>query len=114
MNKVKQFFIYVYNHVKSWPEGYVLLPLAILAVIGAAKFVYFLTGRSSTESPDWITGMTFRIVACGVVLLLTSWSKQATSVWMSKEEQQNNVMLAVVHHAKDVIFALLFAYLILH
>lgn len=104
----------VWNNLYNWLEGYFWLPLSLLLIIGAAKYVHFLTGRPSVESPDWIVGFSYRFVACIAVILLCSIMREATGIWLTKEEQKVNVVLACAQRFTTCFFAALFTYLLLH
>lgn len=104
----------VVKNLRNWLEGYFWMPVALILVYLATKYVYFLTGRPSIESPEWITGFAYRFVACIAVVLLCSITREATGVWLNKEEQKENVALAIAQKATTCFFGALFVYLLLH
>lgn len=104
----------VVRHFVNWLELYWWLPLSIVAVIGAAKFVMFMVGRRPMESPEWIVGLSFRVVACVVAIVLTSVYKQQIGLWISKEEQKLHIPLAIANKVETVVIVLAFIYVLLH
>jgi hypothetical protein len=84
------------KHVKSWPEIWVALPIALLLIPGAALLAYFLTGHAPQESMTWLVDFAGQIVKAVFVVIFVSVMKQATSVWLTKDEQIANPYLATV------------------
>lgn len=103
----------IIRHIVNWKEGYVILPLCLLAVIGAAKFVYWLTGSPSRESPEWIVGFAFRAVCCIVAVVLTSIYKEQVGMWISKEEAKLHVKLAIANKVETIAVVLAFLYVLM-
>ncbi len=104
----------IIKHLRDWLEAYFWLPLALLSIILAAKFAYFLTGRQPTENADWIIELSFRFVAAILVIFLLSVTKEQTSFWLKKEEALANPKIHLTQSIVKCFFAGLFAYLLTH
>lgn len=101
-------------NLRNWLEGYFWLPVSLLLCYGALVYARFLSGRPSIESPDWIVGFSYRFVACVAVVLLCSITREATGIWLTKDEQKANVILACGQKLVTCFFGALFAYMLLH
>ena len=110
MNKCKS----VWHHLKSWPELYVALPLALIAIPGAAYFSFFLTGRSPQEGTEWLVDLSARVAVASLIVLFTSFIRQASGVWMSKEEQFAHPFLALQQNVVKMFCIGVFAWLFVH
>lgn len=104
----------VLRHVINWLEIYFWVPLVLLAIIGAIKYVIFLTGRHPTEDPNWIVGFAFRLVVIVLAIVFTSVYKQQIGVWLSKEETKLHIPLAIANKVETCIVLLAFIYVLLH
>lgn len=104
----------VIRHVINWLEIYFWVPLVLLAIIGAIKYVIFLTGRHPTEDPNWIVGFAFRLVVIVLAIVFTSVYKQQIGVWLSKEETKLHIPLAIANKVETCIVLLAFIYVLLH
>jgi hypothetical protein len=102
------------HHLFNWLEAYLWIPLAILSIPLLSYFAYFLTGRSPRESLDWLPEFGFRILQCVVVIVLVSVSRQATGIWMTKEEQIANPKLAMMQRVSSLTLFILWAYILTH
>lgn len=99
------------KHVKSWPELYLGLPLGILAVPLAALFVYGLTGHVPQENMDWILDFAGRIKQGAFILVFASLARQATGVWLTKEEYLASKFHAALGALTKAFYFLFFAWL---
>jgi hypothetical protein len=99
------------KHFSSWPELYLALPLGILSVPLAAFFVYGLTGRAPQENMDWILDFAGRLKIASFVVLFASLARQATGVWLTKEEYLAHPFHATLSHLTKAFYFLFFAWL---
>lgn len=104
----------VVRHLRNWAEIYLWIPIALLSILAASEFAYFLTGRRPTENADWIPEFSFRLVACVLVIALVSISRQQTGFWLTKTEAMAYPKLAFQQALTKCFFAALFAYILLH
>ena len=102
------------QHFKNWAAEYTLLPLTILSVIGAAYFVYFLTGRTPKESGSWLVDYSARCIVIALAITFTSAARQALGIWMRKEEQFAHPVLAIVQSLTSLILITIFIYTLSH
>lgn len=100
--------------MKSWPELYVCLPIVLLTLPGAKNLVYFLSGREPQESMEWIMDMFGRVNVAALIILFASFARQATGVWMTKEEQFTHPYLATMSKISNAFYFVLFAWLFTH
>lgn len=100
------------KHVMSWPELYVALPLGILSLPLAALFVFTLTGHRPQENMDWILDFAGRFKLACFVVVLVSFARQATGIWMTKEEQFAHPYMATLATLTKVFYFLFFAWLL--
>lgn len=87
-----------WQHLKDWNELYLVLPLSILGITLANYYYFAQTGRSPTIAEggiDWLLGMVPRLVAIVLSIIMVSVFKQATGVWLSKEESLANWKISV-------------------
>ena len=84
------------KHVKSWPEIYVALPLALLLLPGAALLAYFLTGHAPQESMTWLVDFAGQVIKALFVVIFVSFMRQASGIWLTLQQQIDNPYLATV------------------
>lgn len=104
----------LYIHLKSWPELYVAMPLVLLSIPGAALFAYFLTGRAPQESMTWLVDLSGRVTVAALVVVFTSFMRQASGVWMTKDEQFAHPILATVQQIVKMFCIAVFVWLFTH
>ncbi len=75
-----------------------------------------LTGRPVKENVDWLTDYSSVAVKCSLLILFTSFFKQATGTgsWMTKQERFANQGLAVWDDIKVLVSFLAFVYVFAH
>jgi hypothetical protein len=102
-------------HVSDWLEAYFWIPASIIGVVLALIFARYLQhGHPIQETASWIYDLATRLVLCVLVIVLVSVTRQATGIWLTREEQKQNFWLAVLQALKSCFFAALFAYLLSH
>lgn len=99
------------KHLKSWPELYLCLPLVILTLPGSSLFIYSLTGRAPQENMDWILDLAGRINVAALILFFASFTRQATGVWLTKEEQLANPFNALLGSLTKAFYFCFFGWL---
>jgi hypothetical protein len=104
----------IWMHLKSWPEAYVMFPLVLLAIPGSALFVYWLTGRAPQDSAAWVIDLTSRVLVASLVVLFTSFMRQATGVWLTKEEQLANPYFSTVQAVVKMFSIVVLVWLFTH
>ncbi len=102
------------THLFDWAEFYIWVPIALLSIIGAAEFEYFLNGHRPEEGVGWIGDYASRATAIVLVIVACSVYKQATGTWMTKDDKMAHPFLAMVGSALTLGSAILFAYILLH
>jgi hypothetical protein len=101
----------VRKHFTSWPELYIGLPLGILSVPLAALFVYALSGHEPQENMDWILDFAGRLKLGAFVIVFASLARQATGVWLTKEEYLAHPFHAALGSFTKAFYLLFFAWL---
>lgn len=106
----------IWNHLQSWAEGYLWVPIALLVIPAAALYVYFLTGRPPEEGADWIMSTAYRFMDCIFIVLLISITREQTGFWLTKEEAlaASPKMVPLIQGLVKCFFAGLFCYILLH
>lgn len=101
--------------IRNWVEVWFWVPVAFLSIFFTSRFCYFVTGREpSDESADYIMAYSQRLVLCVLVVVMTSMFKEATGVWLTKEERIDNPKVAISGDVKILISALMFTYIFMH
>jgi hypothetical protein len=102
-------------HILAWLEVYFWIPASIGAVLLALYFAKYLQhGHPVEESASWIYDLATRLVPCIVLVVLLSITRQATGVWLTKEEQMDHPWIATLQTLKTCFFAAAFIYLLSH
>lgn len=91
-----------------------ILPLTIAAIAGAGLFQYFLTGRDPKENLSWLTDFSSVSMKCALIIVFTSAYKQASGVWLTKQDKLENPGRALIDDMKAIIALLVFTYVFLH
>lgn len=104
----------IWRHLKSWPELYVCLPLVLLTLPGSSLFIYALTGRAPQESMQWILDLSGRVNVAALIILFASFSRQATGVWLTKEEMLANPYMATCSLLTKIFYFVFFGWLFTH
>ena len=100
-------------HISQWSEIYVVIPIVVVSIILAAKFVFYLTGRAPTDDVSAVAGLAMRCLAVAAVIGLTTLTKQALDSWISEEAKK----VPAFQYADKIENALIFitiAYILLH
>jgi len=104
----------ILKHLTNWLEGYFWVPMAIISIPLLSYFAYFLSGRFPRLNLDFLPEFGFRILQCIVVIVLVSVSRQAVGIWMTKEEQMENPVLAIAQKTSSLALFILWTYVLLH
>lgn len=104
----------MFKHIHNWLEGYVWLPVSLLAIYLSAKFAYFLTGRQPEENADFIIGYAQRAVVVALVIFCFSVSREQTGYWLTKQEALAHPFHAALQAVIKMYTMGLFAYIFLH
>ncbi len=104
----------IWTHLKSWPELYIALPLVLLSLPAVGLFVYFLTNRAPQDSMTWLVDLAGRVLVAALVILFTSFMRQATGVWLTKEEQLANPYFTTVQAIVKMFCLGIFVWLFTH
>lgn len=110
-NRSSNMFSKIWNHLKSWPELYVCLPLVLLTLPGSSLFIYFLTGRAPQESMQWLLDLSGRVNVAALIILFASFSRQATGVWFTKQEMLVHPYMATLSALTKVFYFCFFGWL---
>jgi hypothetical protein len=102
------------NHITSWAEGYLWVPLSLGLIWLFAYVAYWLTGRHPTENVDWIVGLAGNFVKCVLAILLCSIYREATGVWLTKTERLGYPRVSIAQMAHSAVALCVFAYLLSH
>jgi hypothetical protein len=101
----------IWKHLSNWTEGYLWVPLVVIAIWGSGKMVEGLTGNPVKENIDWLIDYQAVAYKCVYIIVLTSIMKQATGSWMTKEEKFTHPYMATVGDIKTTITFLAFVWL---
>ena len=96
----------LWRHVAEWKLSYLLIPAAVLLVIGAARLVFTLMGRRSVEDADALVGMGFQFVAVALSMAATYFFMNDIVGWHDSETTTLDGWKAVVFRSVRVAAAL--------
>lgn len=102
------------KHLANWPEAYLVLPLTLLSVIGAAYFSYFLTGRAPQDSGSWLLDYSARCIVIALAITFTSAARQAYGVWLTLEQKLEHPGAAAIQSFLSFLTLLAFLYTLSH
>jgi hypothetical protein len=111
---MKKFLATIWDHAKSWPEAYVLLPLVLLALVAVPSYVYLLTESAPKVNMDWLVDLNGRALVAILAVFFTSFTRQVTGVWCSKQESLDHPYFATLQSASNLFCLGLFVYLFTH
>lgn len=109
----------VWHHLCNWAEGYLWLPLSLLAVWSSANLYIYIVGAPVMENPIWLVGYSEKLVQLILLLLVATITKQQTGgAWLCKDEKislmRTHQGYAVTESLKIPFYLTLAAYILLH
>jgi hypothetical protein len=116
----RRWLTFILSHFTSWPELYVGLPLAVLGMVALFHFSHMLLGRKPLDEGYDFVGLGFRFLTCFGLILLISFAKQSQLIgtWLTREEQlfllKTHWTEGVFQKVKMVVFAIIFAVILIH
>ncbi len=111
---IRKFFTAIWNHLKVWPEAYLILPLVLVAIPGAGLMVYYISGRAPMDSLEWLVDISSRVLVASLAILFTSFTKEASGFWMTKYEAFEHPYIATIQAIVKVICLVLFLWFFSH
>lgn len=102
------------KHVQNWTEGYLWVPMAVLAIWLSGHLVEAMTGNPAKENIDWLIDYQAVAYKCVYIILFTSIMKQATGSWLTLEQKFEHPYLATLGDLKILATFFAFVWLFSH
>jgi hypothetical protein len=100
----------VLKHLQNWTEGYLWVPGAFVLIIFNALVLRLITGRAPQENMSWLVDASGKFVVCIYIILLASIMREATGVWLTKDERMTHPWLAIAQGVFTCFFVAVFAF----
>ena len=104
----------LWRHLANWPEGYLWVPIPLLATSGSGLLIYAITGHDANENVDGLADYASLSVKSTLIILFTSIAKQALGSWLTKEEKLAHPVYAFASGVLTLVMFLSFVYVFTH
>ncbi len=102
-----------WEHLTSWAELYLWVPIALLMVPLTIETHYYMVGRPSGEDPyQFLVGMAPRFVAIVIAITLSSIYQEARGGWLTREQKIESPLFSSVQSVCSMIIVIAFAWLL--
>ena len=91
-----------------------MLPLVLFALAVSPSYAYFISGRTPQESMSWVVDLSGRVIVAALVVLFSSFLRQVSGVWLTKEEQLANPYFTTVQAIVKMFSIGIFVWLFTH